>query len=210
VASVINADWSIIDAGTGRKQYAYKGKPLYLAAASMSDWEIAKAGGWETVVYQKSAGRPSEIKQHLTLLGDVYTTKDGLTLYNYGCGGGGGIGGGGVPCDDPGDAAGYMVALCGVAEECAKRWHPYLAPANARPVGEWSIATITYPMFTDPRGALYPPDAPRAKAWAYRGKPVFTYYDDKKPGDIWGNGTRGLWGSSFSAVSVPGHSAMFE
>jgi hypothetical protein len=65
-------------------------------------------------------------------------------------------------------------------------------------------------MFTDPRGMLYPPDAPQVKAWAYRGKPLFTYYDDKKPGDIWGNGTRGLWGSSFSAVSVPGHSAMFE
>jgi len=31
------------------------------------------------------------------------------------------------------------------------------------------------------------------KAWAYRGKPVFTNYEDEKPGDILGDGTKGLW-----------------
>ena len=61
-----------------------------------------------------------------------------------------------------------------------------------------------------PRGSLYPAEAPKVKAWAYHGKPVFTYYEDEKPGDIWGDGVKGIWGSSFSAIQVPGRSAVFE
>ena len=101
---------------------------------------------------------------HITLVGDVFTTEAGLTLYVFTCT---------TPardrlsCDDPGDAAGYWVALCGDAKECARRWRPYLASANAKPVGEWSVVDVAYPMFTDPLGYTYPPDAPRVKAWAY-------------------------------------------
>jgi hypothetical protein len=44
------------------------------------------------------------------------------------------------------------------------------------------------------------------KAWAYRGRPVYTYYEDKEPGDVWGNQIRWFGIGSFSAVSVPGRS----
>ena len=62
---------------------------------------------------------------------------------------------------------------------------------------------------TDQRGKLYPADAPRVKAWAYRGRPLFTYYEDEKPGDIWGDGVGGIWGSMFTALQVPGKNATF-
>jgi len=48
------------------------------------------------------------------------------------------------------------------------------------------------------------------KAWAYSGKPVFTYYEDEKAGDIWGDRLGGIWGSTFTAVMVPGRSAIFD
>lgn len=100
-----------------------------------------------------------------------------------------------------------MVVLCGDGKECANRWKPYIASPRAKPMGEFSVIDITYPMFTDQRGELYPADAPKVKAWAYRGKPLFTYYEDVKPGDIWGDGVGGIWGSMFTALQVPGRSS---
>jgi predicted lipoprotein with Yx(FWY)xxD motif len=208
----VSGDWSIIDAGTGRRQYAFKGKPLYAPPAGRNDFEIEKAGGWETVALLRSEGRPAAIGKHMSLWGDIYTDKAGRTLYLYGCTAAsiGGPDNGGMSCDDPGDPAGYLVALCGSPQECARRWHPYLAPAGARPVGDWSVVETSYPMFTDPRGPLYPSDAPKVHAWAYRGRPVFTYYEDEKPGDIWGDMTKGLWGSYFSAIHVRGRDAILD
>jgi len=208
-----SGDWSIIEAGAGRRQYAFRGKPLFAAPAGLNDYEVERAGGWEPIVAVKAPADPADIGKQLTLWGDVYTTRKGATLYTYSCnanGGGGGPRLTAVACDDAGDPAAFMVALCGDGKECARRWHPYMAPANARPHGDWSVVEITYPMFIDPRGPLYPAEAPKVKAWAYHGKPVFTYYEDEKPGDIWGDGVKGIWGSSFSAIQVPGRSAVFE
>jgi predicted lipoprotein with Yx(FWY)xxD motif len=202
VASV-GGDWSIVDAGAGRYQYAFKGKPLYAAPVGMTEGDITETGSWESVVFRKDAGTPSEIEKRFTLLGDVYTDKGGKTLYVFTC-----AAGGDVRCDDPGDAAMYWVMLCGEAKECARRWHPYLAPAKGRAVGEWSVVDVAYPMFTEPLGFTYPPEAPRVKAWAYRGMPVYTYHEDKRSGDIFGHGIRVFANSGFYAVQVPGRSAV--
>lgn len=205
-----NGDWSVVDNGLGVKQYAFQGKPLYSAAVSLNELEIDSAKNWEPVVLFKAPPLPTAIGTRLTLAGDVYTDKRGRTLYTYTCNSGrfapGAVS---VPCDDRGDPAAFMVALCGDGQECARRWKPYFAPANARPIGEFSVVDITYPMFTDQRGELYPASAPKVKAWAYRGRPLFTYYEDEKPGDIWGNDVGGIWGSIFTAVQVPGKSATF-
>jgi hypothetical protein len=59
-------------------------------------------------------------------------------------------------------------------------------------------------MFSEPTGFTYPPDVPRVKGWAYRGMPVYTYYEDQAPGDIWGHYVRWFALSGFYAVQVPG------
>jgi len=209
----VNGDWSIVSAGTGFKQYAFRGKLLYEAPNGTTDFEISQIGGWDPVVVVKGPGRPAAIGKQLTLLGEVYTDKKGMTLYSYSCnanGGGGGPRLNPVSCEEAGDPAQFMVALCGDGKECARRWRPYFPAAGAKPEGDFSIIEITHPMFTDMHGALYPSDAPKAKVWAYRGKPLFTYYEDEEPSDIWGDGTAGIWGSSFGPVMVPGRSAIFE
>lgn len=210
----VGGEWSIIDGGAGQKQYAFRGKPLYAAPASLNELEIAGARGWEPIVVVKAPEAPTAIGRHLTLMGDVYTDKKGMSLYTYNCNANGGTGTlikrvTGVACDDAGDPAAFMVALCGDGKECARRWHPYIAAPGAKPEGEFSIVDITYPMFTDMRGKLYPSDAPRVKAWAYRGKPLFTYYEDEKPGDMWGNNIGGIWGSTWTIAAVPGRGATY-
>jgi predicted lipoprotein with Yx(FWY)xxD motif len=201
-----DGDWAVVEPAPGDRQYTYRGKPLYAAPVGMAEFEVAATGAWQTVVVEPDGGRPAEVDKHLSLLGDVYSDKAGRTLYTYSCTAGGvlAIGDRYVECDAAGDPAGYMVATCGSSADCASRWRPYVAARNARPKGDWSIMEVTYPMFTDPRGTLYPVDAPRVKVWAYRGRPVFTYYQDRKPGDITGDAAQGLWGAGFFALRTAG------
>jgi predicted lipoprotein with Yx(FWY)xxD motif len=203
--AIVSGDWSVVNTGDGRRQYAYKGKTLYSASDTVVDGGMPAEGGWDTVVFRKSAGMPSEINQRFSLIGDVYTDKAGRTLYVFTCGS---PAGDGVRCDDPGDAAEYWAALCGDGKECARRWQPYLAPANARAIGDWSAVDVAYPMFTEATGFTYPPEVPRVKAWAYRGAPVYTYYEDRGPGDIWGHSVRWFALSGFYALQVPGRGVL--
>jgi predicted lipoprotein with Yx(FWY)xxD motif len=61
--------------------------------------------------------------------------------------------------------------------ECAKTWIPLAAPADAKPFGDWSVATR----------------ADGSKQWALKGKPLYTYAEDKMPMDGNGNGKDGTW-----------------
>lgn len=60
---------------------------------------------------------------------------------------------------------------------CAVTWPPYLANSHSTPNGNMSVITRT-------DGRLQ---------WAENGKPLYTYVDDRKPGDINGNGLRNTW-----------------
>jgi predicted lipoprotein with Yx(FWY)xxD motif len=60
---------------------------------------------------------------------------------------------------------------------CATFWPPVEAADGATPNGDFTIIT---------RGS-------GAKQWAYKGKPLYTYYEDSKPGDISGDGDDGVW-----------------
>jgi predicted lipoprotein with Yx(FWY)xxD motif len=198
----VSGDWSMVNAGAGQRQYAYRRMRLYAAPEDPTDSAIAQTGEWQLVVYRRSPGAPPQIGKHFSLLGEIYTDQSGKTLYAFTC-----ItpAGDGVRCDDPGDAAEYWAMLCGDGKECARRWRPYLAASNARSRGDWSIVEVAYPMFADASASTYPPEVPRVRAWAYRGMPVYTYYEDKAPGDIWGEGIRLFAFSGFYAVQVPGH-----
>ena len=56
-------------------------------------------------------------------------------------------------------------------EACLSEFPPYLAPATATPTGDWSV-------IKRPDGTLQ---------WAYRGAPLYTYHDDRRPGDVGGD-----------------------
>ncbi|MGE5504422.1 MAG: hypothetical protein ACM31L_08360 [Actinomycetota bacterium] len=63
------------------------------------------------------------------------------------------------------------------AGPCAQNWPPFAAPADAHAMGDWSVVT------RDDGG----------HQWAYKGKPLYTWMKDMKPGDATGDGVKGMW-----------------
>jgi predicted lipoprotein with Yx(FWY)xxD motif len=68
------------------------------------------------------------------------------------------------------DAPGSGKSVCN--GPCAKNWPPLAADASAKAGGEYSIVT------RDDGG----------KQWAYKGKPLYLWIKDQKPGDKTGDG----------------------
>ena len=61
---------------------------------------------------------------------------------------------------------------------CAGNWPPLMPAAGAMPMGDYSVITRD----------------DGSKQWAYKGHPLYTWKDDKKPGDITGDGfANGVW-----------------
>jgi predicted lipoprotein with Yx(FWY)xxD motif len=61
---------------------------------------------------------------------------------------------------------------------CADNWPPLVASAAAKPAGaEWSMVKRD-----DGR-----------EQWAYKGKPLYQWSKDQKPGDKTGDGFKGVW-----------------
>lgn len=61
--------------------------------------------------------------------------------------------------------------------DCAKNWPPLMAAADAKDEGEWTLVTRD----------------DGSKMWAYEGKPLYTFAQDKKAGDMTGDGKGGVW-----------------
>jgi predicted lipoprotein with Yx(FWY)xxD motif len=61
--------------------------------------------------------------------------------------------------------------------QCAQNWPPLMAPANAAASGDWSVVTRD----------------DGSKQWAYKGKPLYTWARDAKPGDVTGDGVNNIW-----------------
>jgi len=60
---------------------------------------------------------------------------------------------------------------------CAGNWPPLMAGSDAKASGDWSIITRD----------------DGSKQWAYKGKPLYLWSKDQKPGDMTGDGFNGVW-----------------
>jgi predicted lipoprotein with Yx(FWY)xxD motif len=60
---------------------------------------------------------------------------------------------------------------------CATNWPPLAAATDAKPAGGYTIITRD----------------DGAKQWAYRGKPLYLWAKDQKPGDMTGQGVNNVW-----------------
>jgi predicted lipoprotein with Yx(FWY)xxD motif len=65
-------------------------------------------------------------------------------------------------------------------DDCIAEWPPLLAPDGAQAMDEWTLVDVV-----DKDGAT-------KKMWAYDGMPLYLFVDDKKPGDITGDGEDGF------------------
>jgi predicted lipoprotein with Yx(FWY)xxD motif len=60
---------------------------------------------------------------------------------------------------------------------CAQNWPPLAVAANAKSMGDWTVVTRD----------------DGSKQWAYKGKPLYTWVKDTKPGDTAGEGFNKVW-----------------
>ena len=60
---------------------------------------------------------------------------------------------------------------------CAQNWPPLAAKPAAMPMGDWTVVTRD----------------DGSKQWAYKGKPLYTWGKDSKPGDTTGDGFNSVW-----------------
>lgn len=73
------------------------------------------------------------------------------------------------------DAAGSGKSVCN--GQCAALWPPLTAAGDAKADGDYTIVT------RDDGG----------KQWAYKGKPLYLWVKDTKPGDRTGDGVNNVW-----------------
>ena len=71
------------------------------------------------------------------------------------------------------DAGGKSACNAG----CAAKWPPFMAPADAKASGDYTVITRD----------------DGSKQWAYKGKPLYLWVNDKKPGDTTGDKVGSVW-----------------
>ena len=60
---------------------------------------------------------------------------------------------------------------------CAANWPPLMAGGDAASMGDWTVVTRD----------------DGTKQWAYKGKPLYSWSKDAKPGDKTGDGFNSVW-----------------
>jgi predicted lipoprotein with Yx(FWY)xxD motif len=66
-------------------------------------------------------------------------------------------------------------SVCG--GKCATNWPPFTAGADTKTIGDWTVILRN----------------DGSKQWAYKGKPLYKWMDDHKPGDVDGDGRNNVW-----------------
>lgn len=104
------------------------------------------------------AGCASMDKAPLMMKGGMLVNEKGLTVYTF-----------------DRDVAGSGKSVCN--GDCATKWPPVMATADAKPMGDYSVITRDN----------------GAKQWAYKGKPLYTWPEDQEPGDKYGDNYNKVW-----------------
>ncbi len=177
-------EWTINERSPGIGQWAYRGQPLYtyVADESYRSFLGSDVPGWNNVYTQRMPAPPAEFTVQEGNVGLVLADAQGRTIYTYICGDDASDQ---LACDHPGATQAYRFAICGRGDpdRCLKTWPYVLASIGAKGNAAWTVMAI------DPKTGHHAAEnqADALNVWAYRGRPVFTFAGDKKPGDAEGD-----------------------
>ncbi len=174
-------EWSIFERAPGIRQWAYRGQPLYSFKLDARARSTAGSDekGWSNVYTQKLPV-PSALRTQDARTGQVLADKYGRTIYTYNCNDDAFDQ---QPCDHPSTTQAYRLAMCGKgdARKCIANF-PYVVAEKADRIESqvWSIMTI------DPSTGRQAPDGKEGalRVWAFRERPLYLCWRDKKPGDL--------------------------
>jgi len=180
--SVPLGDWSVIARRDGKKQWAYKGQPLYTYVLDTKNYSYfgGDVPGWRNVYMQLAPNPPKGFGVVDTHAGQVRTEFSGKAIYYYQC----------VEdtldttfCDTPESPQVYRFAMCGGGdpELCLKNFPYVLADKNAKSENlTWGVKDI------DPMTGRYVAAGTPGSLhiWTFRGRPIYTFAGDRNPGDI--------------------------
>lgn len=170
------ADWSVVTREDGSKQWAYKGKPLYVHAHDAKPGDHKGDGvkaAWHAAVLEPPPPLPDWVRLQATDGGEIVADGKGMTLYAFEAD---------MNVNRPSGGASER----GCNQFCLDLYIPVLAAADAKPVGDWSTMVI----------------ADGKRQWAYKGLPLSTFEEDKFPGDIVGTKPYRVW-HTISRSGVP-------
>ncbi len=185
-SAVEQGEWTIVDRSPGVRQWAFRGQPLY--TYDLDTLGVSRIGsdlpGWSNVYTQRSVAPPADsFSVQDSRLGHVLADADGKTIYVYNCGDDAYDQ---LACDNPATDQEYRLAICGAGDpvKCSLTFPYVIAPANAS--SESRLWTV---MHIDPNTGHFASEgqADGISVWAYRGRPVFTFTGDTKPGDALGD-----------------------
>ena len=160
----------------GIRQWAYKGKLIYTFSGDLVPGDANGVGAEKGFAVARVVKyfAPANITLHDTpKLGKVLADAKGMTLYMrdayiFQSGSGHSLRRGSPIRPAVGrDLSTNPHCL----DDCVAHWHPFLAPADAEPNGNWGVYTR----------------ADGQKQWAYQDYALWTFDGDKAPGDINGN-----------------------
>lgn len=210
-AATAIGNWTIRDEASGHRTWMYLGAQVYTFKGDSFPEHLNGVAGGSPVLLVKPAYTPppTAIQTRFTGLGEVFTNPAGKTLYAFYCTMR-------VPgaslavthkftCSGWSDDVSQREQLCAAPDRCAERWVPAVAPPNEPAhAGTWSVAVIPDPVRFPLRWV--PVDHPSAKTqgalkvWTHRGRPLYTFTEDKFPLEFRGHHIFLNSGQRWSAV----------
>ena len=185
--------WTTIERTNGVRQWVFRGKPVYRHAEDSYKGSLqgGDVPGWQNIYMQKAPPPPPGLTIQETNVGLALADSRGHTLYIYNCADDSFDQ---LRCDHPATTQAFRIAMCGAGDQarCLQNWPMIQAQPGAKSGSRvWSVVAI------DPKtGKLAASGQVDAMhVWAFRGRPVYTFSGDKKPGDTEGD-SFGEWRGS--------------
>lgn len=181
--------WTVGDSPDGGRQWLFKGKPVYTYAGDEFAEHMNGIAGGDPVTLVPPPPPPPGFERRFVGIGEVFTNSEGKTLYTFYCNlrapGSTQATSEKFSCSNWSDDVTIREQFCAAPDRCGERWVPVRAPDDEQPrAGTWSVAVIP-----DPKYPLrwVPADHPSAntpgaiKVWTHRGRPIYTFTEDKFP-----------------------------
>ena len=161
----VGGPWTVVTRPDGKKQWALDGKAVHSYAKDEKPGEAKgnKAEGSKWMQAVRKPDAPIPMPNGFKITETM--NYDGKVLQNAL---------GKVIYTSDADTKPNMSA-CNT--ECTRTWEPVSAPRLGVPIGDFTVADR--------------PDG--MKQWAFKGKPLYTYAFDAKPGEVEGEGEGGKW-----------------